>query len=152
MTRTLIALAAFLLFGPSLELCAQGIGHTMPPPVNIVGAGFNLEYSAKQKKVSTWTLGLGTLATGILFGMDDTRNTAAPWVVGGLTAGVSMSFSLSGLKWQDRAADLWQCGYSPDYLYESVPDSVGDDPPRRYRVPRMINDTPIKLPARMYTK
>ena len=152
MTRTLIAIAAFQLFGHSLELHAQGLGHSMPPPVNMVGAGFNLEYAAKQKKVSTWTLGLGAIGTGLLLALPDTRHTAAPWVLGGMTVGVSMTFSLSGLKWQDRAADLWQCGYSPDALYESVPDSIGDDRPRMYQIPALIDGTPIKVPARMYTK
>lgn len=151
MTRTLIALAAFSLFVPSPELQAQQY-HQLPPPVNIVGAGYNLEGAAKDHNIATWTAGIGLLSTGILIAMDDTRHTAAPWVVGGLTVGVSMTFSLSSGKWMNRAGDLWKCGYSPVTLYESIPDSLGDDPPKWYRIPNMIDGTPIKLPARMYTK
>lgn len=140
----------FLAF--CVHRCSGQQYHELPPPINIVGAGYNLEFASNQKKASVWTLGLGAFGTGLLFAMDDTRHTAAPWVVAGMTVGVSMTFSLSGLKWQGRSADLWKCGYSPVTLYESIPDSLGDDPPKRYLVPNMIDGTPIKLPARMYTK
>lgn len=148
MNRT-IAIAAFLILGPAQ---AQRLSHDMPPPINIVGAGFNLEGAAKDKNIATWTAGLGLLTTGILYGLEDTRHTAAPWVVGGLTVGVSMSFNLSSGKWMNRAGDLWQCGYNPQTLYEQVADSLGDAPPKRVNVPRLIDGTKIRLPARMRTK
>lgn len=147
MTRA--ATIAALLF--SLSASAQ-LNHDLPPAINLVGAGFNQEFAAQQRKVSVWTMGLGTLATGILLAMDDTRHTAAPLVVGTATVGVSMTFSLSGLKWMDRSADLLKCGYSPNALYEMVPDSIGDDRPRKMMLPDLIDGTPVKLPARMRTE
>lgn len=145
MTR-ILTIAAFLL---ATTLQAQ---HDMPPPINIVGAGFNLEGAAKDKNIATWTAGIGLLSTGILIAMDDTRHTAAPWMVAGVTVGVSMTFNLRSGKWMNRAGDLWQCGYSPQTLYEQVPDSLGDAPPRRVNVPALIDGTKIRLPARMRTK
>jgi len=127
----------------------HGVGHQMPPPVNIVGAGFNLEYATKAKRASLVALMVGGGVTAILSTSEGTRATAAPWVAGGMTLGLSVGLNLHGLKWEERAADLWQCGYSPDALYESVPDSIGDDRPRKYQVPALIDGTKIRLPARM---
>ena len=145
-----IALFAFLSI--CVYKCSGQLNHDLPPTVNLVGSGFNQEFATEQKKVSVWTLGLGSLATGILFAMDDTRSTTAPWMVAGVTVGVSMTFSLSGLKWQDRSADLLKCGYSPNTLYEMVPDSIGDVRPRKMMLPALIDGTPVKIPARMYIK
>ncbi len=128
--------------------CAQ-FGHEMPPPVNVVGAGFNLEHAAKSKEAAAWTFLAGSAATVALSQANGTKGTAAPWIAGTLTFGAAFAMNLHGLKWENRAADLWQCGYSPTHLYESVPDSLGDDPPMRYRVPAMINETKIHLPVRM---
>ena len=159
MNRTLIAIAAFQLFGPSLELRAQdtipypaypylGLGHSSPPVVNIVGAGLNLEGAAKDRRTGLWiALAGGALAAGMATN-EDMADSPGPLVIGALTAVFSLSFTLSGLKWEDRAGDLLQCGYSPQYLYESVPDSVGSDPPRHYQLPAMIDNTPIRIPAR----
>jgi hypothetical protein len=135
-----------LIMLPSMAL---GQWHQLPPPVNIVGAGFNLEHAAKSKKAAVYTLLIGGGVTGILAASEGTKGTAAPWISGGLTLGASVALNLHGLRWEDRAADLWQCGYSPDALYESVPDSIGDDRPKRYRVPALIDGTKIHLPARM---
>ena len=134
-----------------LMLAAQSAAqHDMPPPVNIVGAGFNLEYAASQQRTAAITRLIGGVATGVLFALPNTRGTAAPWVVGGWTIGVSFALDLSSARWTDRAGDLWQCGYSPDALWEQVPDSVGDLRPKPLRLPALINGTPIHAPARMW--
>jgi hypothetical protein len=145
MTRPL---AALLLLVPLPDLSAQ-LNHDMPPPINVVGAGFNLDYSAKSKQAAWYTILGGGALTAILATAEGTRGTAAPWVAGGLTMGVGVSLNLHGLRWERRAAALWKCGYSPHTLYEMVPDSLGDNPPREFRIPRMIENTPIHLPARM---
>ena len=141
-------LAALLFLVPLPDLSAQ-LNHDRVPVVNIVGAGLDLQGAAEDAKVDLYATGIGTIATVLLATNKDTRHTAGPWIAGGLTLGVSFTFQLSSLKWMKRSASLLQCGYSPDYLYESIPDSLGDDPPRHYRMPRMIENTPIHLPARM---
>lgn len=122
--------------------------HELPPVENIVGAGMDLEGGSKDLRAAVWIYGIGTLATAILATNKDTRHTAAPWIAGGATLGLNMTFSLKGLKWMDRSGDLLQCGYSPKTLYESIPDSLGDDPPKRFRMPQMIDGTPIRPPGR----
>jgi len=125
-----------------------GLGHSTPPVVNIVGAGLNLEGAAKDRRTGLWiALAGGALAAGMATN-EDMADSPGPLVIGALTAVLSLSFTLSGLKWEDRAGDLLQCGYSPQYLYESVPDSVGDDPPKHFTLPAMIDNTPIRIPAR----
>ena len=136
---------AILLFASTC--CAQ-FGHEMPPPVNVVGAGFNLEHSAKSKEAAAWTFAAGVAVTAVLASAEGTKHTAAPWVSAGTFFTAAFSLNLHGLKWENRAADLWQCGYSPDHLYESIPDSLGAEPPRKYGVPAMINDTKIHLPGK----
>lgn len=130
------------------SVCSAQLNHDMPPPINIVGAGFNLEYSAKVREAATWTLLAGTIATVALSQANGTKGSAAPWIAGTLTFGTAVTLNLHGLRWENRAADLWQCGYSPNHLYESIPDSLGMDPPKYYDMPRMINRTKIHLPAR----
>jgi len=144
---TLILCGAFSLFAPSLKLSGQ-LNHDMPPQMNVVGAGFNLEHAAQSKKAGTYALLAGGALTGILATARGTKDGAAPWITGGLTLGLGVSLNLHGLRWENRAADLWQCGYTPFALYETIPDSVGDDPPRRYRLPAMIDGTKIHVPAR----
>jgi len=125
-----------------------GLGHSTPPVCNVVGAGLNLEGAAKDRRTGLWiALAGGALAAGMASN-EDMADSPGPLVIGALTAVFSLSFTLSGLKWEDRAGDLLQCGYSPQYLYESVPDSVGSDPPKRFTLPAMIDNTPIRIPAR----
>lgn len=123
--------------------------HDLPPPVNLVGAGYNLEHAVKSRKAATIGLVVGGALTGILATTKGSSGTAAPLVAGGLTLGFGLGLNLHSLKWEDRAADLIKCGYSPDELYEMVPDSVGDARPRKMRIPALIDGTPVKLPARM---
>ena len=122
--------------------------HDMPPPMNMVGAGYNLEYSAKVREASAWTFAAGGIATFILAAANDTRGTAAPWVAGGLTFAAVFSLNLHSAKWENRAGDLWKCGYTPFTLYETIPDSVDAGPLKQYRVPDMIDDTKIHQPER----
>jgi hypothetical protein len=130
------------------SVCSAQLGHDMPPPVNVIGAGFNLEHSAKVREAAAWTFLAGSLATAALSQANGTRDSAAPWIAGTLTFGLAFSLNLHGLRWENRAADLWQCGYAPDYLYEAIPDSVGMEPPRQYKVPRMIDGKKIHLPGK----
>lgn len=126
----------------------HGFGHQMPPPMNMVGAGFNLEHAAKSRKASTYAFMAGGAITGILATANGTKGTAAPWITGTLTMGLSLSLNLHGLRWEDRAADLWQCGYSPDQLWETIPDSLGQGELRKVSIPEMIDGTKIHVPAR----
>ena len=134
MTRTILALAAFQLFGPSF---GQDY-HVPPPPMNVIGAGYNMEYAAKVRHEAEMSLRMA----------GDTRNTAAPWIMGGVTCAAVFSLNLHSAKWENRAGDLWQCGYSPTTLYESIPDSIGPGELKRYRIPRMIDGNKVHMPAR----
>ena len=125
----------------------HGFGHQMPPPINMVGAGFNLEHAAVSRKAATYAFMAGGALTGILATANGTKGTAAPWITGSLTMGLSLSLNLHGLRWEDRAADLWQCGYSPDQLWETIPDSLGQGALRKVSIPRMIDGTKIRVPA-----
>ena len=149
--KTQFARAAILfasLSAPLLKSHGQGLGHTLPPVVNLVGAGYNLEYSAKVKKAGIYTMIIGGGITGILANANGTRGTAAPWISSALTLGFGVGLNLHGLRWEDRAGDLLKCGYSPWKLYESIPDSVGSDPARRYDIPSMIDGNEIHIPGR----
>lgn len=142
MTRYAFLLFPLTAFG-QLHLDSEKI-----PTPNIVGAGMNFQHAAKTKEAALWTFLGGGVATAILATSKDTKNGAAPWVVGGLTLGVSVGLTFHGLKWDRMAGGLLQSGYSPNYFYESIPDSIGDDPPRRYKLRDIIDGYRIHIPVR----
>jgi hypothetical protein len=147
--RALIVGVAFSLFGPSLELCAQGtFPHSLPPPENIVGAGFNLEYGDKCQKAALYTLLAGSALTGILATAEGARGTAAPWIAGTVTLGASVSINLHGLKFSASGGRLLAMPYSPSEWYEQMPDSMGRGKLAKLKFKDYLHGERIHVPGR----
>lgn len=140
----MLVVAAFLL--PS-RLCGQW--HQMPPPENLVGAGFNIEYGAKCQKTALYTFLAGSAITGILATAEGTKGTAAPWIAGGLTLGASVGINLHGLKFAASGGRLLAMPYSPHEWYESMPDSIGDGQLRRLGFSDYLHGERIHIPGRI---
>ena len=145
MWRVLRGFLPFVFVLLCLSVSAQGGSHQMPPVVNVVGAGFNLEHAVQVREAAMWTLIIGSAAT-TAFALADAPDAALG--IGALTFGTFVSLNLHSLKWERRSAALWKCGYSPMELYETIPDSIGQGELKRYRVPDMIQGMPIHPPAR----
>lgn len=105
--------------------------HDLPPPGNMVNAGYFQVAAAKTHTARTWVLVLGGIATAILHNHNETVGQ----VVGGMTLGAGVYLDLRGNNSLKKAGLLQQSGYRIDERYELVPDSIGAEPNRLF-VPR----------------
>lgn len=135
-----------LILLPSIVL---GQWHQLPPPENIVGAGFNIEYGSKCQKTAMFTFLAGSAITGILATAEGTKGTAAPWIAGGLTLGLSVGIDLHGMKFSASGGRLLAMPYSPNEWYETMPDSIGAGELRRYNFKDYLHGERIHVPGRI---
>jgi len=145
--RTLIAVAAIILFGHFVKLQAQ-LEHSLPPQMNLVGAGLNGEHGTKLQRASVYTFLAGAAITGMMVYAQDGEQSPGPLVLGGMFLGVGIHLNLRGLKWEQRAYRLQQMGYSPNQYYDTLPDSVSAGDRARLGLKDYMNGTPIHVPAR----
>lgn len=108
-----------------------GKWHDLPPPMNIVNAGFLLEHSATTRRDATYLALAGLAAGAVLY----TQNPTVGLVVGGVAVGYSIRLNLRSSSSTRRAAQLLQIGYRAEYLYDVVPDSIDAHPHLRI-IPR----------------
>lgn len=150
--RALIALTALSLFGPSLELCAQSPDgkswHSLPPQMNIVGAGFNGEHGAKLQRASIYTLITGVAIGGMIAAAQGDDLGPEPLIVGGLCVAGAVHLNLRGLKWEQRSYKLMQMGYTPNEYYDTLPDSVSAGDRAKLGLKDYMGGAPIHTPAR----
>jgi hypothetical protein len=98
--------------------------HDLPPPMNIVNAGFLLEQSATTRRDATYLTLTGLAVGAVMY----TQNTAVGIGIGALSLGYSLRLDLRSLKSQRKAAQLMQLGYRAENLYDVVPDSIDAHP------------------------
>lgn len=108
-----------------------GKWHDLPPPMNVVNAGFLLEHSATTRRDATYVALLGLAAGAVLH----TQNPTVGLAVGTMALGYTLRLHLVSCKDQRRAAQLLQIGYRAEYLYDVVPDSIDAHPHLRI-IPR----------------
>lgn len=126
------AIGALLLMGILWAIPAKcqpvdprlGKWHDLPPPMNIVNAGFLLEHSATTRRDATYVALAGLAAGAVLYSHNPTVGLA----VGGFAIGYSIHLNLRSAGSTRRAAQLLQIGYRAEYLYDVVPDSIDAHP------------------------
>lgn len=104
--------------------------HQLPPPMNIVNAGYLLERSANTRRDATYSLLAGT-ATYLLL---QEQNRTVAGVGGGIGVGISVTLNLASCRFQRTASHLMLLGYGVNTRYDIVPDSV--DAGRHMRIQR----------------
>lgn len=98
--------------------------HDLPPPMNIVNAGYLLEDAAVCRRDATYLSLAGLLVGGVMY----TQNPAVGATIAGGALVYSLRLNLRGLKSQRMAARLMQLGYRAENLYDVVPDSIDAHP------------------------
>lgn len=130
-------LTALLLALCTLPAAAQKpavlstIGHSLPPPVNLVNAGLLLEDAGTLRRDAKWMVLAGGVVGGVLY----TQNKNVGAGVWCATLGYSVRLQFRADRKTRQSGLLLQLGYTAEYQYEVRPDSVSMDPPARL-IPR----------------
>jgi|GEM_PF-6852382 hypothetical protein len=108
--------------------------HDLPPPANVVNAGFALEYAGHVKRDARWLRAAGTTIGAVLY----TQNPVVGMVVAGASWLYGEVLGFRASKAEAEAGMLLKLGYSVHERYDLVPDSLDDGQremlvPRRYR-------------------
>lgn len=100
--------------------------HDLPPPMNLVNAGFLLERSAKSERDATW-IALATTGAGAVVYAAGSEPVGLAIAGAGLSVGVVLH--MRGARHQRIAGRLLQLGYGVGVKYDLVPDRIDDLPP-----------------------
>jgi hypothetical protein len=107
------------------------ISHDLPPPANVVAAGYALVHQATVDRDARW-LRIGSIALGtVLYLADDEQRLAAPLTVAGIGFSYSIALNFRGTKSERYAGHHLQSGYSVNTRYDIIPDEVGEGPHTR---------------------
>ena len=109
------------------------IFHTLPPPANIVSAGYAIDASGINKRDALW-LKLASVAAGAVIW---TQNETVGYVVGGAGLSYSLVLDFRSAKALQEGGNLLKSGYSINEKYELLPDSISDAVPERMMPQRL---------------
>lgn len=96
--------------------------HELPPPANIVNAGFAMEHSNAVRRDARWLRLAGAAMGAVLW----TQNRAVGYAVGGAVLSYSVVLDFRSTRSGREAGRLLQLGYTVHERYDLVPDSLDD--------------------------
>lgn len=107
------------------------ISHDLPPPANVVVAGYALVHTATTRRDAWWLRLGGAALAGALYAADEEHRLAAPLAIAGACFTYSIVLDFRGNKSLRYAGHHLQSGYNVNTRYDIVPDSQGEGPHTR---------------------
>lgn len=104
------------------------LSHDLPPPGNVVTAGYAIHHKAITAR-DAWWLRLGGAAVGAVFYAADAQHRlGAPLAIAGACFTYSIVLDFRGNKSLNYAGDHLRSGYNVHTRYDIIPDSEGQGP------------------------